>query len=298
MRLVGVGDNVVDCYPQFGQMFPGGNALNVAVQVARAGVSAAYLGAVGDDAAGAHIRAALAAEGVATDRLRVLPGPSAHAIVRLIDGDRVFESSNKGVSVFSLTDDDLDYLSDFDLAHCGYAARLEAQVPAIAAATRLSFDFATRRNQDYAEPLLVHVHVAEFSGGDLSDTEVEQLARWALGRGPRYVLVTKGQRGAALYSADGVYQQATVSSIPVDTLGAGDAFIGRLLAGLLRAEPLPVTMESAARVAAEAVQIRGAFGYPHRLPDSFSDGAHGLNSRRGPGRAKVEREGPASWVPT
>jgi fructoselysine 6-kinase len=55
----------------------------------------------------------------------------------------------------------------------------------------------------------------------------------------------------------------------VDTLGAGDAFIGRLLAGLLRAEPLPSTLESAARVAAEAVQSRGAFGYPHPLPNGF-----------------------------
>jgi fructoselysine 6-kinase len=269
MRLLGVGDNVVDCYPQFGQMFPGGNALNVAVQVARSGVPSAYVGAVGDDAAGAHIRAALAAAGVATDRLRVLPGPSAYAVVRLVDGDRVFESSNKGVSVFSLTEDDLEYLSDFDLAHSGYAARLEAQLPAIAEATRLSYDFATRRNQDYAEPLLPYVHVAEFSGGDLSEAEVEQLARWALGRGPRYVLVTKGQRGAALYSADGVYHQAAVPSPVVDTLGAGDAFIGRLLAGLLRAEPLPSTLESAARVAAEAVQSRGAFGYPHPLPNGF-----------------------------
>jgi fructoselysine 6-kinase len=270
MRLVGVGDNVVDCYPQFGQMFPGGNALNVAVHVARSGVPAAYLGAVGDDAAGAHIRAALAAEGVSTDRLRVLAGPSATAIVRLlIEGDRVFESSNKGVSEFSLTDDDLEYLSDFDLAHCGYAARLETQVPDIAEATRLSFDFATQRNPDYAEPLLPYVHMAEFSGGDLSDAEVEQLATWALERGPRYVLVTKGQRGAALYAPDGVYQQAAVPTVPVDTLGAGDAFIGRLLAGLLRAEPLPVSLESAARVAAESVQMRGAFGYPQSLPNGF-----------------------------
>ncbi len=269
MRLVGVGDNVVDCYPQFGQMFPGGNALNVAVQVERSGVPAAYLGAVGDDAAGAHIRAALAAEGVATDRLRVLAGPSAYAIVRLVDGERVFESSNKGVSVFTLTDDDLEYLSDFDLAHSGYAARLEPQLREIAAATRLSFDFATRRSADYAGPLLPYVHVAEFSGGDLSEAEVEQLARWALAQGPRYVLVTRGQRGAVLYSPDGIFEQLAVPSVPIDTLGAGDAFTGRLLAGLLRAEPLPAALESATHAAGEAVQIHGAFGYPHSLPNGF-----------------------------
>lgn len=269
MRLVGVGDNVVDCYPQLSQMFPGGNALNVAVHVARSGVPAAYLGAVGDDSAGAHIRAALAAESVATDRLRVLHGPSAYAIVRLIDGDRAFESSNKGVSVFSLTDDDVSYLAEFDMAHSGYAARLEPQLPVIAEATQLSFDFATRRSEDYAGPLLPFVHVAEFSGGDLSESEAEQLARWALSQGPPYVLVTLGQRGAVLYGPDGVYRQPSLPSRAVDTLGAGDAFIGRLLAGLLRQEPLAATLEAAAQVAARAVQARGAFGYPHPLPDGF-----------------------------
>jgi fructoselysine 6-kinase len=269
MRVVGVGDNVVDCYPQFGQMFPGGNAVNVAVHAARSGLPAAYLGAVGDDVAGAHIRAALAAEGVATDRLRVLVGPSAYAVVRLVEGDRVFESSNKGMSVFSLTPDDLAYISGFDLAHLGYAARLEAQLPEIAEATRLSFDFATRRTEEYAGPLLPYADIAEFSGGDLSEVEAEQLARWALDRGPRYVLVTLGQRGAMLYSPEGVYRQPSMPTRAIDTLGAGDAFTGRLLAGLLREEPLSQTLASAARRAAETVQIRGAFGHPLQLHDGF-----------------------------
>ncbi len=51
MRLVAVGDNVVDCYPRLGLMFPGGNALGVAVHGRRSGAQAAYVGAVGDDAA-------------------------------------------------------------------------------------------------------------------------------------------------------------------------------------------------------------------------------------------------------
>jgi len=232
-------------------------------------VPAAYLGAIGDDAAGDHIRTALAAEGVATDRLRVLAGASAYAVVRLVEGNRIFESSDKGVSVFSLADADLEYLAGFDLAHCGYASRLEAQVPAIAAATRLSFDFATRRTAAFAEPLLPYVEVAEFSASDLSDVEVEQVGRWALGRGPRYVLVTMGQRGAALFSADAVYRQPALPTVAVDTLGAGDAFIGRLLVGLLRAEPLSGTLADAARCAAQTCQTHGAFGYPRPLPDGF-----------------------------
>jgi fructoselysine 6-kinase len=270
MRLVGVGDNVVDCYPQLGQMFPGGNALNVAVQVARGGLAAAYLGVVGDDAAGSLIRAALAAEGVSTERLRVLSGPSAHAVVRQVDGDRVFDSSDKGVSIFSLNDADLAYLATFDLAHSSYASRLENALPAIAARTRLSFDFANRRTEAYAGPLLPNVYVAEFSVSDLSDAEVDHLAHWALGLGPRYVLMTMGARGAALYSEREVYRQpARPTGTVVDTLGAGDAFIGGTLTGLLRAEPLPSVLRAAASLAAQTCQSYGAFGYACPLPTGF-----------------------------
>ena len=46
MQLVGVGDNVVDRYRDLGMMFPGGQALNVAVHAKRAGMETAYVGAV------------------------------------------------------------------------------------------------------------------------------------------------------------------------------------------------------------------------------------------------------------
>ena len=63
-HLLAVGDNVVDCYPDLGVMFPGGNAVNVAVHARRAGASSAYLGAVGTDPAGDLVRGSLVAEGV------------------------------------------------------------------------------------------------------------------------------------------------------------------------------------------------------------------------------------------
>ena len=48
-------DNVVDCYLDEGQVFAGGNALNVAVFARRAGARTAYAGTVGSDDAGALI---------------------------------------------------------------------------------------------------------------------------------------------------------------------------------------------------------------------------------------------------
>ena len=70
--VIGFGDNVVDCYEDRGLMFPGGNALNVSVFASRFGASACYVGAVGDDTAGNHVRAALVSEGVDISRLRIV----------------------------------------------------------------------------------------------------------------------------------------------------------------------------------------------------------------------------------
>ncbi len=64
MRLLGAGDNVVDRYRDLGLMYPGGNALNVAVAAARGGAAAAYVGAVGTDRAGDVVLAGLRAEGI------------------------------------------------------------------------------------------------------------------------------------------------------------------------------------------------------------------------------------------
>jgi fructoselysine 6-kinase len=72
MRLLGAGDNVVDRYHDLGLMFPGGNALNVAVAAARAGAEAAYIGAIGTDRAGGVVLAGLRAEGIDTSRVRVV----------------------------------------------------------------------------------------------------------------------------------------------------------------------------------------------------------------------------------
>ena len=47
MKIACVGDNCVDYYDNTGEVFPGGNPVNVAVYVRRMGGQSAYLGAVG-----------------------------------------------------------------------------------------------------------------------------------------------------------------------------------------------------------------------------------------------------------
>lgn len=266
MSLVAIGDNVLDCYVDRGLMFPGGNSVNVAVSAARSGSTVAYVGVVGDDERGEVVTGALRAEGVEVTRLRTRPGPTAYAVVRHLDGDRVFGPNDKGVSLFEPTPTDLDFVAGFDLAHSSYCSGLEAWLPALASRTRVSFDF-DQRTGAYAEDLLPHTWAATFSGSGLTRSECEDLARWAAARGPARVFVTRGARGALAY--DGRMWHCSARPVDVvDSLGAGDAFIGRALHGLLAGETTESLLSAAIEVGTRACATWGGFGHGRPLsPD-------------------------------
>jgi fructoselysine 6-kinase len=261
MKLAGVGDNVVDRYWDLGTMFPGGQALNVAVYAHRFGVDAAYLGVLGDDVAGRHILGAIQAEGIDMAQVRIVPGRSGFAEVALVEGNRVFLGGGPGVSAFRLDDADLAYLAGFDLIHSSESSYLEDQLGLLSGVAPLSFDFSVRRDPAYIDPLLGHVSIAEFSLSDLDDEEAEAWLERIHGLGPRLVLATRGPAGALLYDGRTFWRQTAVDTELIDTLGAGDAFIARFLVGVLRDEPFEGSLAAAAVAAAGTCGAYGAFGY-------------------------------------
>jgi fructoselysine 6-kinase len=261
VRICAVGDNVVDRYVDRGLLYPGGNAVNVAVHARRCGARTAYVGAIGDDAAGALVGDVLAREGVDTDRLRRLPGANAYATVRLVDGERVFGSGSLGVSRFVLADADFAYLRGFQLVHTGDCSGTEDQLAEIARAAPVSFDFA-EHGPEYVEPLLPFVRLATFSRSGSSPAEVADLVAWAHAGGAAQVLVTRGPAGASYFDGRELYHHPAAAVEVVDTLGAGDAFIARAGVELLRGTSPADVLAQAVQYAAEACRSDGAFGYP------------------------------------
>lgn len=266
VRVLGAGDNVVDRYLDTGVMYPGGNAVNVAVYARRCGAEAAYRGVVGSDAAGDVVLAALRDECVDVSGVRRADGPNAYADVAIVDSDRVFKDSSDGVSEFDLTEADYATLSGFDVVHTAYSGSLIRSVPRMAAYTRVSFDFSNRLAEPYVDWLLPSLYLATFSGTGLDDEQTETLLARGINRGARYVLVTRGGAGAWLATADGVHRQPTTASTVVDTMGAGDAFIAGLLVGLAGGQDLTSSLAKAANCAALACSVAGAFGHPAAVP--------------------------------
>jgi fructoselysine 6-kinase len=274
MDVIAIGDNISDCYVAIGQVFPGGNAVNVSVAAARSGGRSGYIGVVGNDARGQLLIDSLTAESVDVRRLSVVPGQTACCQILHADGERLFGTTSRGVALFKPTPDDLAFAATAGIVHSTYCSGLEDYLPALAARSRVSFDFSDRIGDGYADGLLPYVHVAEFSAPHLDDEECAELMRWAGARGPGYVLVTRGRRGAMLFDGERVSSEQAVPSAVVDTLGAGDSFIGRALCGLIRGEPIPALLAASAQAAARTCTAWGAYGHGVSLSTSTCCGAH------------------------
>jgi fructoselysine 6-kinase len=267
--LVGVGDSVVDHYLDQGVYYPGGNTLNVAVLARRFGLAnSAYIGILGDDEEGSHIRACIQEEGLSTAQLRIAAGETGKAKVTLVGGDRVFVGSNKGGIrkrlMLRMDEDDLSLISRLGYVHSSCFSYLEPELPRIRAVTQgLSFDFSTGRDMDYFAAICPVLTLAFLSAADLSDSETEALIAAIHARGAPMVCVTQGERGAIFSTGRRVIRQGIVQAKVVDTMGAGDAFIAAFLAARITGASIEDALPQAATFAAKACGWRGSFGHPH-----------------------------------
>jgi fructoselysine 6-kinase len=269
VRVIGVGDNTVDKYMHLGQMFPGGNAINVAVLAKRYGHQASYIGCLGNDAYGKLLLSALKAEDIDTSRCQILEDENAHCEVTLVDGDRVFGEGTHGVSSqITLGEDELAFIREHDLTHTSIYSHLENDLPRLkAASATLVFDFSQNWTREYLAAHLPHVDIAILSCPDLSLTDVEELMRWIHTHGPRLVLVTQGSLGALVFDGERFFHQGIVEANVVDTLGAGDSFAARFLVEYISGTAIDEAMSKAAQSAAETCGYYGAFGHGTIIPE-------------------------------
>lgn len=265
MRIVAINDNCVDVYTTFHRAFPGGGSVNFAVHAARLGANACYVGTFGDDAMGRLMQEALRNEGVDLSQLRIVTGPTAVAYVKVENGDRVFLGSDPGVRYQFTADQPFrEYLRGADLVHVTLDSRMEAEIPRMKeAGLRVSFDYSHRATPEQVA-LLPHIDIAFFSGQKLTVEEAEQAALHYKAAGAGLVVVTLGERGAMVYDGTTLYRQYARPITPVDTLGAGDAYMAAFAVRYLLDGNIPQAMSAGTQ---NATQVCGHYGgWGHGIP--------------------------------
>lgn len=285
MKVLGLGDNVVDRYINKRIMFPGGNSVNFAVYAHQCGEDAAYLGNIADDREGRLVYSSLTTlgidlsfsppkEGLATERCDV----------RLEEGDRVFvgceygERGQEAWMPFKLDESHMQYLESFDIIHCGCYAAMEDEIKKLKDINAvITYDFSQEdeyRTDEYLEKICPYADIVLFSAAEMNEDDVNNVVNKALMLGVTMVLVTDGTKGQRLWYNGNIYKGVVKRVEPVDTMGAGDSFFTAFVISVVREgfakgsknkiiteEELKKAFEYAADFSAKTCLVEGAFGF-------------------------------------
>lgn len=279
IKAIGIGDNVVDKYLHSGMMYPGGNALNFAVYARQAGMESAFLGAFGSDAAARHVQQTLDELGIDRQRCRHYSGENGYACIRLVNGDREFVTSNKNGVLrehpLALAATDLDYIAQFDLVHSSLNGHLETELAKIKTLpVTLSFDFSSRGTDAYFKQVCPWVDYGFISCGALTEHETRQKLNRLFDYGCRHIIATRGHEDVYYFSGEEVIAWQPEYIEPVDTLGAGDAFLTGFMLSILQAgqpeadsEIVLRAMAAGGALARGVLHHYGAFGFGKSYSD-------------------------------
>ncbi|PJG86255.1 aminoimidazole riboside kinase [Conservatibacter flavescens] len=252
------GDAVVDLIPDGENHYlrcAGGAPANVAVGVARLGVKAGFIGRVGKDPLGEFMQQTLQAEKIDTDHMILDPQQrTSTVVVGLDNGERSFTFMVNPSADQFLQISDLPDFHQGEWLHCCSIALInnpsrETTFEAIhrvkMAGGFFSFDPNLRESlwpnveemKTVVNQAIALADVLKFSEEELTlltDTHtLEKSFEKITALYPqKLIIITMGKDGA-LYHLNG--QSATIKGKalkPVDTTGAGDAFVSGLLAGL------------------------------------------------------------------
>jgi ribokinase len=280
----------------FGSAFttvPGGKGLNQAVAAARLGGSVDFLGAVGSDTYGSELRALLASEGIRTDGLATAEGPTGTAHISVVD------SGENSIVVVSAANATIEQLTDAQRETITAASYLvmqcELPIPALVEGIAVA-------KAAGAFTVLTPAPVMPLPAGFLASVDlvvpnqIEAIeltgeadpvhAAEVLSSDGRWAIVTLGSEGSVVAHDGTVLGLAPARPVKaVDTTGAGDTFVGALVARL------------AARDSAGAAGAAGE-GASARVTVSETDMIEAVRWATVASSVSVTRAGATSSMPT
>lgn len=247
----------------------GGKGLNQAVAARRMGASVAMVARVGADDFGRRITQALHDAGIDAGQVQIDEQQPTGTAVILVE-----ESGENNIVVIpgangALTIADIDRAAEQIRAASVLLLQLEvplattlhaAQLARAAGTTVILTPAPAQRLPTTlfaVTDLLVpnEVEVAQVLGAEARPSEAAQAL---LAQGCGAVVVTLGAQGALLVTTESEQAIAPFPVMPIDTVGAGDAFVGALAAALATGQDLTTALRYASAAGAIATTKPGA----------------------------------------
>lgn len=248
---------------------PGGKGLNQAVACARMGAKTAFVGCVGDDDAGRFLRSVLESERIDTTMLRTVSGPTGRAFINIDSrGENeivVVLGANAQVGLLdgrseSVVDEHLEIPS------CSVIlAQLEIPQKTITSVFAKAKQNGATTVLNPAPAAILVPEIIKLSDIIVpNETEAQSLGGVdaLIASGIASIVVTQGERGANYISYSGsstsVVHFDPYVVTPIDTVGAGDAFIGAMCAEIARGVSIGEACSVAVVAGALATTVNGA----------------------------------------
>lgn len=232
-KLLGLGDNVIDCNYTRRVRYPGGNCVNFAVFGRQIGNETAYVGKIANDQWGRMLLKVLQEEGIDCSKCIIEDGETGICGIHLQDGDRVIVDENDAGLVKAnplvITEDLLNYIKKFDLVHSSCYSYIEEELIKIKnAGIPVLYDFSDEWTDDKLQSICKNINIAFFSGKDLDEECLKDyLAKCVDSYGCYLAITTIGGRGAIVYNGRKFYRKLPYNFAGgvIDTTGAGDSWI-------------------------------------------------------------------------
>jgi fructoselysine 6-kinase len=259
MKVAAIGDNCLDVYPALGKSYPTGNAVDFAVNIRRLGASVAVISVTGDDYNGRLMRKTLAEEGIDLSHFYTGRGSTAITYMAMEGNDRVHGDYQEGVlETMRFSAADIAFAAAHDLVHSAFWGKADAELQAVKNdGALISFDYATKLDDEMVERTLPFVDYAFFSYAQGRDAYIEEYLVWAVGRGAKVAVATSGAKGSLAYDGRDFHQFGIIEAAVVNTVGAGDAFIAGFIHAALAGLPTAECLRRGAAVAAKVITVFG-----------------------------------------
>jgi len=261
MKVIAVGENIIDYYYETNEVYIGGNCINFLMNLKKnSNFDLSYVGPIANDKEGNKIKELLENKCIDIQNASYLEGKTAKSYIKIVNGERYFTNFEGGVlEGFMLEENQKSFITGQDHIHSSIMGGTLPQLKYLKDKGTLSFDFSKLNNINILKGAASLVDYAFLSRGNLGDKELNLMKELCVA-GSKQVILLLGQKGSAVYDGCRLYEKSSMLQEDIiDSLGAGDAYIAGYMEKILNGYNVEEAMEQGNLWAAKSCSYRGGF---------------------------------------